>query len=423
MLFAIFTIRFNYSILYFVILAQFVQYSQSWYSRPSQPTYVNCDAGYYNACCGQWQTHTCEPCPAGYSNPESGVWMLQKCQLHACASGTYSEAGSATCTPCPGNGNSPPMATSVDQCESAAVYTHMNEQSFAAFAQHKIEFCPSHMTSLTSISSLSDCVCEPGLYWHNEVCTWCSANTYKATAGNEACTSCPENTVSIPGARTLEQCLCNKGYFFDSQTNVCQPCAAGTYKNNIGNNVCQVCGDLKTSAPAAEFCHCKPGYELNSQQMCTACAPGHYKLLASHEPCQLCEPDTYSSQYGAINCSSCPPGATAEQYGQIACKCPTGKSMVHGVCTSCPANNYCPNSIEQYSCPLNAISSPDSSSISSCTCIAGFYMENQICKICPPNHYCPAASTNPTRCPDNSFSLPKSSSESDCQCVPGFDHT
>ena len=327
--------------------------------------------------------------PAGYSNPESGVWMLQKSQLHACASGTYSEAGSATCTPCPGNGNSPPMATSVDQCESAAVYTHMNEQSFAAFAQHKIEFCPSHMTSLTSISSLSDCVCEPGLYRHNEVCTWCSANTYKATAGNEACTSCPENTVSIPGARTLEQCLCNKGYFFDSQTNVCQPCAAGTYKNNIGNNVCQVCGDLKTSAPAAEFCHCKPGYELNSQQMCTACAPGHYKLLASHEPCQLCEPDTYSSQYGAINCSS----FLLRRNNMV--KLPVNVLLAKAWCMECAhlaANNYCPNSIGNIRV-LNAISSPDSSSISSCT-YCGFYMENQIAKLSC-NHYCPAASTNP----------------------------
>ena len=94
-------------------------------------------------------------------------------------------------------------------------------------------------------SNLTCTACAAGKYsavTDSTACTDCPANTY-STGASIVCSGCPANAVSATGSVTVFACQCMAGYFFllAPEGGTCQPCAAGSYKNEAGNVNCSVC--------------------------------------------------------------------------------------------------------------------------------------------------------------------------------------
>jgi hypothetical protein len=58
------------------------------------------------------------------------------------------------------------------------------------------------------------CVCRAGNTRADGVCVECASNTYKDSAGDEACTGCGDGSKSPSSSVSLDACVCSAGYAF-----------------------------------------------------------------------------------------------------------------------------------------------------------------------------------------------------------------
>ena len=152
---------------------------------------------------------------------------------------------------------------------------------------------PTTYTSATGSTSVSDCICQPGYYRDNGVCTACAQGAYKSETGDAACSSCSatdSNTNTLSTASTsVSDCLCVANY--ELRDGSCQACPAGGAKHIIGNDACIDCTDFATLADngvhAASSCLCDPGY-TGSHLGCSACLTGQYKSTPGSDECSNC---------------------------------------------------------------------------------------------------------------------------------------
>lgn len=134
-------------------------------------------------------------------------------------------------------------------------------------------------------------------------------------------------------ATSVHDCACDLGYYHGT-TDVCMPCALGTfrdhmpdiyctscalnkYQNEEGKTACKDCQDNSfTSANEStgiDYCLCKAGYELHGNPVaCNACEPGEFKdqpdeygNTAVCESCSTVGNNFYSDTPAAIACSPC----------------------------------------------------------------------------------------------------------------------
>ena len=106
---------------------------------------------------------TC-PCNTGYTGPDAGV---SKGQCAMCAAGTYKPTnGSAACTSCPADSNSPVNSMILSSCSCNSGYTGPNGGP-----------CPA-----------------------------CAAGKFKNASGTATCVTCPENTHSPSGVSSCTSC-------------------------------------------------------------------------------------------------------------------------------------------------------------------------------------------------------------------------
>ena len=205
-----------------------------------------------------------------------------------CGPGTYSSTlASTACVDCPVGANSPPASTSSDACIAPD--------------------CPAGFTG----PSGGPCVaCAAGTYKAgagSAACIDCTGATYAAAAA-ASCLTCPPNSgascdtcsASDPsatcalkcGAQT--DCTCNMGYF-GPPGGVCEPCAAGTYKNNTVSATCTSCpafsGAVCVSCVATLTCVCTE----YTDGTCSACVTSSAPASKSIDFC-VCGPGQFDSQ-------------------------------------------------------------------------------------------------------------------------------
>ncbi len=240
-----------------------------------------------------------------------------------------------------------------------------------------------------------------------ERCTLCEAGTYSSTiaAVSEAtCIACPSKKTSLPGSTFLSDCVCPPGNTLSMAYNVCVPCAAGTFKEEIGNHKCSLCAVGNYSGVRG----------LTSGAQCVSCLPGAVTLGPGATDAVNCTCDKgYTGRALGINCTACLSKEYKATYGSAAC-------------TRCrDFSNSPPASVSDEACEcLFGYSENNGSCILQCA--MGFYVDKAGygCEICPATTFQPQYlalnSSFCLSCGPGSFSEPGSPSFDDCFCAAGY---
>lgn len=265
----------------------------------------------------------CE-CNKGYSGSNDGI------NCTACSPGSYKDTfGNASCVHCPVDTYSPQTASG-DAANCVA--------------------CPSNTVSYNGSSALLDCVCKKG--WTgpdgSESCTACALGKYKEERGNGTCSSCPSNNyLNFTGSYDADDCV------------ACDPNAASP-----------------EASGSATDCKCNMGWEGMDGEACVACAAGKYKDTVGNATCTDCDAGTYSEADRATSPTTCL-ACHANSYSGIGtdlktgCTCNAGYTGHNGVvCRACPMGTYKPVQGPDActECPINSIGPLASTTSEACDC-------------------------------------------------------
>ena len=240
----------------------------------------------------------------------------------------------------------------------------------------------------------------------------CPVNTYN-NGSYTTCLTCPDNSyTSQRGSTSILDCECQAGYFRNVES-VCEACAIGTFKSDIGNSTCSVCpGNMTTISTASTACVCEANFELND----------------ANTTCQRCPDGEVKHVVGNMSCIACTAHATLQSgypHQISSCFCNPGYTGHHLLCSACPIGSYkdtygsdnCTSCGELASTIFVA-----STNISDCvSCQAGTYEVNDTCVNCSQGFYKDIAGPQPcTPCPDpRNFSKLGANSVHYCSCQAG----
>jgi len=241
-------------------------------------------------------------CSAGTHGPDGGP-------CEPCPAGTYQDVpGSAECSDCPRNSDSPPHSVSQSACKCNAGFTGPD----------------------------------------GGMCSECPVTTYKDIVGDYSCTNCLANSdTAAPGSTLASDCKCIAG-FTGPDGGMCSECPVATYKDIVGDSECTGCpGNSDTAAPGgtlASDCKCNSGWWGPDGGDCTRCNPGSYNNMPGAASCTMCKAGKYTSSSGAIECSTCPVGKFQAIEGSEVCEsCGAGKyQSLQGMssCQRCEKGKY-----------------------------------------------------------------------------------
>ena len=398
----------------------------------------------------------CNACQPGTYKPITGSGAC-----FVCASGKYSGASGAiastTCQQCPDATTSPASSSAVTDCACNKGYSgpaggpclvcsagSYKEVSGSASCTR----CPENSESSTNSIFETDCKCKAGYVGPNGgPCSPCMKGTYKTAPGSTGCelfpghqiemceckNTCTAHSDSLPASTAAIDCICNAGYTGDHGS-VCEPCAAGTFKNSAGSEPCTAC-PADSFSPAgsvlAAQCTCNKGYAgLTSEDgvECVACEGGKYNAVKGSSRCVDCPRGKYSSNTAAgssTTCLECPPGSSSPSGSSalIDCLCEPGSTgSPEEECSLCESGKYkTASSNECEGCPEGHTSPPGSSSPEKCVeiCSPGSYGPlGGPCELCPPGKYKAQGGTEECEmsCPANSNSPAGSVSVQECKC-------
>ena len=322
---------------------------------------VHCEACPADTFADVHNTSECVPCPAyashnetrranvtaclcdpGYTGPDGGPCV-------ACAAGTFkAQPGAAACEDC-----------------------GVNEYSYSAAAV--CVACHANSSSLSRSPGVDHCLCDPGFYPSEGLCSMCHAGRFKNTTANEPCQSCTGNTfASELGATACTSCLvsspfstanpseggircqCIAGYTqteLNLTTPACSACPPDTFQPSQGQTTCELC-DPNARSPEASVtplaCLCNAGFADDSEHECLVCAGGTYKEAAADdeddtELCNVCPDDSFSlAQSGRLVDCLCDPGFSGPDGGPCAACAPGKFKAANGsaACEDCPLHTY-----------------------------------------------------------------------------------
>ena len=353
------------------------------------------------------------------------------------------------------------------------VEVHTIASSSTSITSARIQSCPPNHVSPADSTSLADCVCAPGFSKQASTCEPCAADSYKATAGDAACTPCGAGKRSLPGAETPDHCLCDAGFTGAA----CSPCSHNTYKTYVGAASCRACpGNTSQAlgtlgATSLDSCQCNAGYRGPDGGPCAQCGANYYKPALGPHACTGCHAfsvsppgSTASAQCvcnigytstGSAQCGACAEGTYKNSTGNQAClACPANTVTVSpevnpndpavppatarthcicgpgffgpagGPCAVCEVGYFCTGFLNgggAMQCYDEHASSPaGSSDDSDCVCVPGYWFTpSWLCSPCPLNQYCPG-DNEMYSCPSNSTAPAFSTNETDCTCDSGF---
>lgn len=292
----------------------------------------------------------CVQCRPGFVKQEAGDAACMPC-----AAGTYS-VNITTCLACPQGATA---RSGSPACLCPAPYTWSDGACSLCPDDHYWEASACHACPLLSHSVASPhmlrgpaaCVC-PRAYMatpHNVsgalLCVQCPAGQYEQHGTCQVCPSgawAPEGSTALAAnSSALSVCVCNStchaqrvdgscagacpspppactpcaaGHSKDfvssvGNTDLCLPCAPGTYQAHTGAVQCEQCPEREwhelQQQSSVDACLCVPGFERTANASCSACAKGHFKDWLGNAGCLPCPVASYSAHEQATACVSC----------------------------------------------------------------------------------------------------------------------
>ena len=303
-----------------------------------------CDANAVN--CGG---ATAGACKAGFTDTETWGNTVASggATCYACAQGKFKEGvGNEVCTTCDqyaDNCGGTSGGTCVAGYEGGDPCTACPTNTYNDLAVY--DYCITCDANAVNCEGVSKGLCIAGYERADGIaCTQCSTGwmpTFKITVSNDGCIACHANAGGCGGATAG---TCNAGYggnaelTFTTTSQSCVACAPGTYKAAAGNAACTTCDGNADSCGGISAGACKAGFTdidpatttPSAGATCYACAPGKYKAAAGNDACTDCDGGT-SSDAAATSCI-----ATSVIYGNIY-QCDAGANQ----CTATASSNLC----------------------------------------------------------------------------------
>ena len=384
---------------------------------------LGCSAGTYS---NTTRASFCYTCVAGTSTQGSETACTD------CSAGEFAAVDGDRCANCPaGKYSASSRATKCDDCvagtfsaERSTACTNCSAGEFSGAAAGVCEICSAGTFSAYTKATECD-ICAAGTFSADKasVCTNCSRGEYSTGSASE-CQTCPVSTFADRVASTsINDCIpctvCANDTYYETpcsreEDTVCVTCPAGQYYlESMYNNL---------SHPGCTSCHeCQPpsSVDVGGKYVTTPCTTMYNRECSLCQECDnlhaITQECNASNEAGQDRiCTACPTNSIRRQ-GVAYCSCKPGYWQ-DSQCAQCPANTYdtqpVTGEINQTlfidackQCPLHAISSAASTSISDCKCVANFFQL--------PDYTC-------QQCHAFSASLPGSKNLSDCKCIPGY---
>lgn len=396
-------------------------------------------------------TSVCSGCPDFSVSPE-GSSAVDQC---LCLPGFYRDGDA--CVACAHGSYKTTTANEACQACGVGYYTSSTgetapEACLLSPADHYVQAgqslaCHDNSQSAPGSVGLASCLCNSGFTKTDSACTACATGTYKEAVGDQACTPCSPGygLASPPTVPSI------------THTDACAQCPENTFSSGAGASLrCEAC-PANSQSPAESSvvtaCECMVGYTGPDGGSCAACAAGKYKDVVGDAACALCGNSTYNPDTAAVSvasCRACPKNSStasslAPFTAETQCICRDGFERVGASpaacvlcgagswgnsqsCYPCPADTYYPFARPPFSqhrctpCPGNSSSSEGAFTLAACVCDDGFVRgENAspLCALCPAGSYCPAEDTV-VPCRNNSHSPPGAFEAVHCLCDAGF---
>ncbi|GMH83688.1 hypothetical protein TL16_g09685 [Triparma laevis f. inornata] len=321
------------------------------------------------------------------------------------------------------DGNVPPSSLNIYKDESAGEHASCGDWSNFQYCVVASEVCSTEALSSLSSQVSSACggdrrrqltltatcePCAPGTFYESntESCLNCEAGTYTSSSASSSCIACDADTWSNPG---LSSCSpCPDGSSTNGLTQ--QPffgcnCASGHGMDaDTKPPICVECTTGHFSSSSMQLCEeCPFGHAVNihGASACDACSPGKSQSMIGQTHCVDCGVNKFSADSGAFFCDSCPEGS-----GWLSSDLTTSSSMYDCQCEL--GTEVTGNSLDGYTCSsCPAGQSRGGGSGQTCeSCPPGKFADSQgqtSCQNCGENHY--AALTGNlacTICPEGS---------------------
>ncbi|SOV22481.1 cysteine repeat modular protein 1 [Plasmodium sp. DRC-Itaito] len=358
---------------------------------------MECDIGYYK---DTISFEPCIKCPNESTNKKYGSTSLNDC--NTCHKGYYKNINK-TCSICLPN----------HFCVGDLLQKDLDKYSGDAV------ICPNYSVTkkpYTENVTFKDCLCIEGYiknyqesYNINDHCKLVPLNFYKDSISNDLGTPCPIDSITLNvGAKSINECLCNKGYFYNIKKQQCKECPVGFYcpkissKNNIKKPIkCpKNSSSIKKGTYISSNCQCNFGYTNyihinNNQSLLNNNIIKHdnkkrnkmfYSFLSNNNYIYKNKARYINKYYNNINLVQLPNIQKKNDIYKI-------KTYKNVLCIRCPPMTYKGTISNEpcEACPLNSrtIESANNSNIFFCLCKPGYYMHEQMCKPCSFNNlYC-----------------------------------
>ncbi|CRG99323.1 cysteine repeat modular protein 1, putative [Plasmodium relictum] len=350
---------------------------------------MECNIGYYK---DTISFKPCEKCPKNSTSKAYGSTSIKKCD--SCYSGYYKKLneGCSKCLPnhfCVG---SFPKNDLVQYTGDAVI-------------------CPNNSITIPPYeknASFKNCLCVEGYiknsqesYNLDEHCKPVPLNFYKDTISNDLGKSCPLNSITlIVGAKSIDECICNKGYYYNVTKKECEECPIGYYcpEKSLKNKFMkpQKCpnnsGNIKKGLHELRNCECNFGYApnmyinklLNNQSF----KENEKRLLSSFKK--------FANEPNKKNIKNFKNYIASKRNNNFVNKKKNENHFDSNkllLCIKCPPSTY--KSVISNEpcdpCPKNSstLESFNKSDVFFCLCNPGYYLDQQTCKPCSfSNFYC-----------------------------------
>jgi len=297
--------------------------------------------------------------------------------------------------------------------------------------------------------------CEPGHFKadvSNAPCSECEVGKYVESMRAESCDPCEGFRSTIQTASTsVQDCLCDKGYYQQSYNGECRACSSVTFKDWIGNELCCYCGntcgdrdfqntDVDTTIPRDQvrcvdctyiyqgnaagdygrLCQCIPGWQFtDTVAQCERCPqnqiqPGYSYSLDDQTPrCKICTVEHFFIASG-VDCGKCSINHVND-----------GTDFTDGIIYRDDSTQIWGRDHSDCRCLMGY--EPDTESANCIRCVPGKYQSqrsHEYCQSCDLGKYGPdyARSSDCISCPSNSNTEAGGSTTiSDCICDTGYE--